>query len=504
MGQRSPSARAHGRITGSVRQILNLETAIAVAVLLMLLWRRKRRGEEAHQQDEKNRFSIDSSDIARMAAVALLAALAYRKAAQSYFLSDDFVLINMARAFHASTEAGKYAVMFTHGGGDGFFRPLGYLSLFWTWPWAGLDPARWHAIAVGLHMVNAVLVYVLAAAMGWTRAGAWLASALFAIDAAHPEAVAWVAGRFDVLAALFVLAALIAFVRLWEQPSALAGTVAALAMTLGILTKESAYAAPLMMLVFAASKPASWSRRLRFAAPFFAVAAALFAYRWALQGGIGGYVTASGTPQIFELNPVSAGKALLLRLWAVLFFPVDWAAGAPVWLISAALVYAAVWIAMAMTARAQRIGLALGFALAAAIPPVQQLLIGADLEKARLLYLPSLGFCLLAAAVMEGSRWELRVPAGLALLAFSSAALLHNLSIRETVAGKAKTVCQAVASCSNPEAVHGIPGSIDGVYFFANGLPECARLEQEQRAAGPQSTCSLTWDAKTRELRAGP
>ncbi len=486
-----------------MRQILNLETAFAVAVLVALLWRR-----DAEPSEPKAGFSaapgIGRGDIARMAAVALLTALAYWHAAQLYFLSDDFVLVNMARAFHASAGAGKYAVMFTRGGGDGFFRPLGYLSLFGMWPWAGFDPARWHAVALSLHIVNALLVYVLAATIGSTRTGAWLASALFAMDGAHPEAVAWVAGRFDVLAAMFVLVSLIAFIRLWEKPSALSGAIAALAMTLGILTKESAYAAPLMMLVLVASNKASWARRMRFVAPFFALAAALFSYRWALQGGIGGYVTAAGTPQIFELSPVSAAEALLLRLWAVLFFPVDWAAGARAWLVTAAVVYAAVWVAVAMTARARRAGLALGFVLAAALPPVQQLLIGADLEKARLLYLPSVGFCLLAAAALEGMRIEARIPASFGMLAFSAIVLMHNLSVREAVAGKARTVCEAVASCSNPEAVRGIPGSIDGVYFFANGIPECVRLERNQHPDGPQHACSLAWDEKARELRPAP
>jgi hypothetical protein len=483
----------------SGRLILNLETVVAVATLLTLLGRRRAGDGEA-----KAGFRIEATDALRMSAAATLALLVYWRAAHSYFLSDDFVLVNMARAFHASPAAGKYAVMFTHGGGDGFFRPLGYISLFWSWPWAGFDPTRWHAIGLTLHIVNVLLVYILAGAMGWSRTGAWLASMLFAVDGAHPEAVAWVAGRFDALAATFVLIALIAFVRLWERPSAISGAVAGLAMTLGILTKESAYAAPLMMLVFAASKPGSFSRRMRFVAPFIALAAFLFAYRWTVQGGIGGYVTAAGTPQIFELNVVSMAKALLLRLWAILFFPIDWAAGAPAWLVILASAYAAVWIAVAATSRAKHTALALGLALAAAIPPVQQLLIGADLEKARLLYLPSVGFCLLAAAALDRTATAFRARASLAMLAFSGAFLLHNLGVRETVAAKAKTVCAAVASCSNSEALRGLPGSIDGVYFFANGLPECARMDRDLHPGTPQHACSLTWDEKTRELRPAP
>jgi hypothetical protein len=476
----------------SGRLILNLETIFALVILAFLPL-------PSGARAEKRRFAFGTADLWRMAAIVLLCIIVFWRAAHIYFLSDDFVLTDMAQKFGAN-----YGVMFTHGGGDGFFRPLGYISLFWTWPWAGFDAVRWHAVGLALHIVNALLVYVLAGQIGLSRAGAWFASALFALHGAHPEAVVWIAGRFDVLATAFALLALVAFVRLWDRPSFLPGLAAGVAMVLGILTKESAYAVPLMMLVFAASRPgASWKRRIQFVAPFFILAACLFAYRWALQGGIGGYVTADGQPQIFSLSLVSIAKALVLRLPAVLFFPVDWAASASVWLVIAVFAYASAWILLALTWRERRVSLLLplGFVVAAAIPPVQQLLIGADLEKARLLYLPSVGFCLLAAAAVELAAPKLRYAAGIAMLVFSVAALSHNLDVWQQVAAKSKTVCEAVASCSNPESVTGLPRSLDGVYFFANGLPECVRLMRSQHLDAPQHACSLRWDERTGDLR---
>ncbi len=478
----------------SGRAILNIETAFALAMLLALLWRAGA-GPLA-----PSRFA-NWGDAARMSAVAVLTIVVFWRAAHIYFLSDDFVLVNMAREFQASPGAGKYWAMFTRGGGDGFFRPLGYLSLFWTWPWAGFDPARWHAVGLALHVANALLVYMLASSVGFSKNFAWFASALFALDAAHPEAAVWIAGRFDVLSTLFVLISLIAFVHLWEKPSVAAALVSVLAMVLGILSKESAYAAPLMMLVYAASRPGSFSRRIRFLAPFFALAIALFAFRWMLQGGIGGYVTAQGAPQIFALNPISAAKALALRLWAILFFPMDWEK-ATTWLTIAAILYALAWVAIAWKPAGprRRLWLALGLTLAAAIPPVQQLLIGPDLQKSRLLYLPSVGFCLLAAAAVEMATSRLRVAAGAVILAFSALALLHNLDIWENVAAKSQAVSQTLAACSNADSVK-LPGSLDGVYFFANGAAESLQLQRAQHPDTPRHTCSLTWDDKTRELK---
>jgi len=125
-----------------------------------------------------------------------------------------------------------------------------------------------------------------------------------------------------------------------------------------------------------------------------------------------------------------------------------------------------------------------------------------DLEKSRLVYLPSAGFCLLVASALSTLELaNLRWAAGFAILAFNLTALLHNLTGWESAAAKSKTVCEAVAACSNPASVEGLPRSLNGVYFFANGLPECVRIEREQNPGRPLHACSLSWDAAAGELR---
>src|SRR5438067_13418184 len=81
-----------------------------------------------------------------------------------YFRSDDFVLLNHAKEL-------RYALwqLFTAGGGDGFFRPIGYMSLAFTSAWAGASPVLWHATALAVHIINTVLVYILAVKLGRSR-----------------------------------------------------------------------------------------------------------------------------------------------------------------------------------------------------------------------------------------------------------------------------------------------------------------------------------------------
>jgi hypothetical protein len=59
--------------------------------------------------------------------------------------------------------------------------------------------------------------------------------------------------------------------------------------------------------------------------PFWALAATLFAIRWWVLGGIGGYVDQrSGKAEVFQLGVLAAAKAAALRIWSALYFPINW------------------------------------------------------------------------------------------------------------------------------------------------------------------------------------
>ena len=190
------------------------------------------------------------------------------------FLSDDFVLVKLANTIHFAMRP-----LFRTAGGDGFFRPIGCISLAVTSMWAGVSPTAWHLTALALHIINWVLVFMLATQLGRSRMAAIFAAALFAVHGTRPEAVAWIAGRFDLVATFFVLAGLLFFVR-----SHL--TASLLWMAMAILSKESAYIFPLLLVL----APIADLRASRTFVPIpFFVTAGLFAYRCWLFGGIGGY-----------------------------------------------------------------------------------------------------------------------------------------------------------------------------------------------------------------------
>jgi hypothetical protein len=311
-----------------------------------------------------------------------------------------------------------------------------------------------------------------------------LASALFGIHGSRPESVVWVTGYFELVSALFFLASLVLYLHSNGIRSKFRYAAALVCFLAAVWCKESAYVLPGLLLIVPWTAGENWRERTRAVAPFLAIAAIAFVHRWWALGGIGGYLDpATGGSSAGHVGLVQIAKLLTARLWAVLFFPIDWEAppGAVLIAFLAAMMAALLYAARSNGPRAVAT-FGLCAALIGALPASSQLLIGADLQKSRLLYLPSIGFAILLASLVNAveSR-KMRVLVAAALVAFHAAALQHNLSVWKRVSAIAQATCGGARRLTrngpHEVATIGLPGSIQGVYFFANGLKECLEME---------------------------
>ena len=404
-----------------------------------------------------------------VAAVAFLGFVSQFRVLGLYFLSDDFLLIQQARVW----SWGNLGALLTTAGGDGFFRPLGYVSMGLNATWAGEDPWRWHAFSVVHHVANAVMVTWLAARLGLSTLAAFLAGALFALHATHPEASAWIAGRFDLLAAFFTLAGLLFFLstKRWARWAALGCCL------LALLSKESAFMFPVFLVLLQKFR----REGLRPVIPFAVLTSVVFAYRWILLGGIGGYLSEeTGRAGAFSIGFATTAKAVFVRLWTSLYFPINWSAEPSflLALLAAVMVAAVLWIA-ARSRPGRIVWLALGALLVSIVPPLHLLGGAADLSGGRLLYLPSIWFCLmLAAAAGALPSSAQRVACAAALIAFHWVALGHNLSAWESASTQVRQTCQNATEGIVPS---GLPADIRGVPAFRNGFAECRDLARRAR-----------------------
>lgn len=211
------------------------------------------------------------------AALTLLLAVAwtYAPALDNAFVWDDWTNIVAQRAWRTWDAAGWQHV--THAFVAGHYQPITWLS-YMLQERAGYGAARdYHALDIGLHALNALLVAALCTRLlamaqptwsGLTRAGAaWLTAAAFALHPLRVESVAWATERRDLLSASGFLLALLAYLA-GQRPGA--GTAlwrlsTALAFALGALAKAQV-ALPLVLVlldVWPLRRQRSWREWLR-------------------------------------------------------------------------------------------------------------------------------------------------------------------------------------------------------------------------------------------------
>jgi Tfp pilus assembly protein PilF len=210
-----------------------------------------------------------------------LAVLVYLDALRNPFVYDD--IVGVVRNV-TLVDGGLLALM-----RENIFRPVVSLSLAFDHGLWGLRAPGYHITSVLLHALNTALLFALArrAVADWRArvsapgldgdVAATVAAGLFAVHPLLSEAVGYVTGRGDVLAATFVLAALLA---LRAGVTSVRARVLGLAlMVAGALTKEVAVVLPVVALagdrlLLDGDAAARRRRLLAWHAPIFAVAGA--------------------------------------------------------------------------------------------------------------------------------------------------------------------------------------------------------------------------------------
>ncbi|MFN0299489.1 MAG: tetratricopeptide repeat protein [Burkholderiales bacterium] len=192
--------------------------------------------------------------------------LAYLNSLSGAFQFDDFnVIVDNPVAHSLEAWWGDLG----HG-----IRPALKLTyaINWTlWP----NPPGFHVFNGGVHLVNTVLVFVLARLLIETYgeptkrhapAAAVIAALLFALHPAQTEAVTYISGRSTSLMATFYLGSIVCYITatLRERSAQLHG-LSALLFCLAIAAKESAIALPFALLVWEASRraPRTWMQVAR-------------------------------------------------------------------------------------------------------------------------------------------------------------------------------------------------------------------------------------------------
>lgn len=342
----------------------------------------------------------------RMRVLLLLAVsvLVYTNALPNGFTYDDqrYILHNQAvRAF--SVQA-----LLRPAKANNVFRPLTFFTFALNWAVEGAQPLGYHFVNLLLHAAVVVLLYLLLRTLlesvPHAATIAFATGLLFAVHPLHTEAVASIAGRSELLAAGFLLAAWLLHLRDFPVPALLCFLCA-------LLSKESAMA--FVPLVLAGDYVRNqWKPIWRYASILAAAGLFLLLF-WKIEGGRFGEKSisfidnplASLPAQLRILNALRiAWKYLGLLVYphtlsydysynAILLYA-GWSHCAPTLL--ATLVLFVLW-AWALWSRRTAWFLAGAIYLCSFAVVANIIVPTGTIMGERLAYLPSAGFCLLVA-----------------------------------------------------------------------------------------------------------
>lgn len=372
------------------------------------------------------------------------------------------------------------------------YRPILLLSYAVQWWIHGGEPVAFHAVNLLLHAAATLLFAALLLRLGLPPPAAVGAALLFAVHPIHVEAVTSVVGRGETQSAALVLAFLLLSLRFvdggrrrWEALLA-----ALVCYALASLTKESAVVAPALLALCLTWLGAGSLLRRTFGAfraglPVYAGCAAVLAGVLRARGAVlGGPLKAPGTG-IFALEnplaPLAWGErarnaaVLFFRALGRMAFPARLSADESAWSIPlvhphdplgwVCPVLLAALVILAVSRLSSRRPASLGFLwlCLASLPTSNLAFPTGTIFAERLAYLPSAGFCVIAAswicgATRSGSLAELSLRRRV-LLAGVALALSARTVIRNPVWDSDEALFSNLVRVS--------PGSAKAHYDFA-------------------------------------
>jgi tetratricopeptide (TPR) repeat protein len=181
--------------------------------------------------------------------LAVLVALPYAQLRHHEFVHfDDYgYIVDNPRVTAGLTASGLAWAFTTHHMAN--WHPLTWISHMLDCQWFGLDPGPHHLMGAGLHLLNAILLFIVLWVMTGAMGPSLVVAALFAVHPLRVESVAWASERKDLLAALFWILTMLAWVAYVRRPGALRYLGVCASMVAGLLAKPMLVTLPAVLLL---------------------------------------------------------------------------------------------------------------------------------------------------------------------------------------------------------------------------------------------------------------
>lgn len=312
-------------------------------------------------------------------------------------------------------------------GHTNYYRPLQMVSYRLTAEWFGLQPQPLHLLSLLFALAGVLAAFAIYLKLTRSPAVAFAAAALFAVHPVHSEAVDWISALPELGCATFVLISFALFLSTRDPGSGLIPTrrflprhwvllsLSLLAFAAALLWKETAMVFPVIIAAYAVclqpgNFPGDFKARLlssvKLSAPFWCVLAAYLVLRFRMLGAL------TTRQRIWGLTNFQVGLNifhLFAQYWWKLIAPLHLNAYyvfSPVRSIAdPRAIVGILFVALACVAtcyalsRAPLIAFAGLWVFITLLPVMNIYALGRNVFAERYLYLPSVGFCLLAAII---------------------------------------------------------------------------------------------------------
>lgn len=159
-----------------------------------------------------------------------------------------------------------------------FFRPTQTLLSVFDYQVWGLNPFGFHLSNTLIHLFNTVFLFFLALRLTGERVTSLAAASIFAVHPAHTESVTFISARVDLLATAFLLPSFYLYIAAGKRMLSWRYPVSLVLFWLALFSKEMAVTLPALVSLY------SWiyedrGGRIKKAVPFFLLLGAYIAYR---------------------------------------------------------------------------------------------------------------------------------------------------------------------------------------------------------------------------------
>ncbi len=297
-----------------------------------------------------------------------------------------------------------------------YYRPLQTLSYMLAYAIGALNPMMYHLLNVALNLLACLALYWTATKLMDSSAVALWGSLFFAAHPMHTESVTWVAGITDVGCGLFYFLSLGAYLRCRRKGrrQALWLGISLGSFLLALYYKETALTLPLAVILLdycceSGDIRRIWRESLKRVIPFFVVLAVYMVLRINALGQF------SQPALILAIGPIDRMLTMLYLLGRYLqdllipfkqnafhvFLPFTRLSPRE-WAVPFLLLASAAWLVWSYFRHDRKLLFWASFTILGIAPALYLSgIVGPKLYAERYLYIPSSGFCLLAAALFE-------------------------------------------------------------------------------------------------------